>query len=382
MRFHNKTPNPPEIVHGMRIFVQRDLAQPSRFISKGEGDFVLKNYGQHRSKYINMLTAAVTLNPQGVKTVKHFGLKNLSSFLILCLIMGSVSALRGQTVQARTAAQKISSNAESKPGEWFKIEQVADKVWCIDDHGADNMYLVEGRDKALFIDTGTGAAKLRDCLKSITKLPIIVVNTHGHPDHAGGNFQFEKVYAHAMDFEMIRRFNQKEERKNVVQNMLRGSTVPESLVLKDSDDQKPATLVPVKQGYVFDLGQRKLEVIEVPGHTMGSICLLDSKNKILFTGDNDNLLVWLFLDGCAPLESYLQTLQKLNQRSKEFDILMPGHGLPIDKAFIGEQITCAQNILDGSCTGKPYKSFAGNGLICSYKRAGIAYNPDNLRAKK
>jgi glyoxylase-like metal-dependent hydrolase (beta-lactamase superfamily II) len=253
--------------------------------------------------------------------------------------------------------------AEAKPDSRFKAKLVAEKVWCIDDKGADNFYLVEGKDKALLIDTGTGAGHLKEYLVSLTKLPIIVANTHGHPDHAGGNFEFDQVYAHPADFEMIQKYGNQEKRA--------GNANPKSTVLNS-----------VKQGYQFDLGGRKLEVVEVPGHTKGSICLLDSRHRILFTGDNDNSLVWLFLKECTPLEIYLQTLEKLNQRAGEFETILPGHGIPLDKTFIGDQISCARKILNGTCPGKPYKSFAGDALVCTSGKAAIAFNPENLRQKQ
>jgi hypothetical protein len=61
---------------------------------------------------------------------------------------------------------------------------------------------------------------------------------------------------------------------------------------------------------------------------------------------------------------------------------MPGHGDPLKSAFVAEQIACAQSILDGTCAERPYKSFAGDALVCSYKSASIAYDPKNLRQKK
>ena len=67
---------------------------------------------------------------------------------------------------------------------WFNAKKVADNVWCIEDHGADNMYLVIGSDSTLLIDDGLGAANIRDFVRSLTPLPFSVVITHGHPDHA------------------------------------------------------------------------------------------------------------------------------------------------------------------------------------------------------
>ncbi len=69
------------------------------------------------------------------------------------------------------------------------------------------MYLVIGQDSALLIDTGTGAGNLLECVRTITTLPLIVVNTHGHPDHAGSNYRFEEIYAHSLDFDAIRQFS-------------------------------------------------------------------------------------------------------------------------------------------------------------------------------
>jgi len=272
-------------------------------------------------------------------------------------------------------------SATAQSASWFSVKQVADKVWRIDDHGGDNMYLVEGKDKALLIDAGTGVADLSTCIKSITALPVIVVNTHGHPDHCGSDYQFSEVYAHPLDFEMIASFCNEGFHKGAVQRAEDKSPELAPLLVRDADNFKMPTLLPIQQGFVFSLGNRNLEVIEVPGHTKGSVCLLDAKNKLLFTGDNDNTLVWLFLKDCLPLEIYAQTLQNLMQRSGEFTTLLPGHGEPLDKEFIDEQIICAQNILSGDCKGEPYKTFVDFAKVCYYKRAGIAFNPDNLRVQ-
>jgi hypothetical protein len=69
----------------------------------------------------------------------------------------------------------------------------------------------------------------------------------------------------------------------------------------------------------------------------------------------------------------------LDKRSGEFETLLPGHGGALDKGFIGEHIQCVRSILDGSCRGEPFHTFAGDGLVCRYKRAAIVYNPANLR---
>jgi hydroxyacylglutathione hydrolase len=273
--------------------------------------------------------------------------------------------------------------AETGPKEsWFKATKVADKVWCIDDHGSDNMYLVEGARQALLIDTGLGGTRLGEFVKTLTRLPVVVVNTHGHPDHAGGNYLFRSVYAHPLDFDAIKAVGTKESRRRTLQRMMRGTPTPEMLSLEEATRMPAAELLPVKDGYVFDLGGRKLEVIEQPGHTPGEIVLLDAVNRLLFTGDNDNVLVWLFLPTCRPLEVYLQSLEKLKRRDGEFDTILPGHGTPLPRSFLADEIACVESILDGSCTGEPYQSFAGDGLVCKHGSATVAFDPGNLRLKK
>ncbi len=292
----------------------------------------------------------------------------------------AVSGLLAFFLPAASSSPAPQLNTASES--WFRVTQVAEKVWAIDDHGSDKMYLIEGKDRALLVDTGLGVGDLAGCVQSITRLPVTVVNTHGHPDHAGGNYPFKTVYAHPSDFDGIRPFGSKEYRRKAAQNVLKGSPMMDSVLSEDRESMPAPDLVPVKDGYMFDLGDRKLEVIEVPGHTPGSICILDPVRTLLFAGDNDNQLVWLFLGNSTPLEIYLQSLKKLNARAAEFDTIMPGHGAPLKSGFVAEQIACAQNILDGSCEERPYKSFAGNALLCTYKSASIAYDPKNLRVRK
>ena len=264
---------------------------------------------------------------------------------------------------------------------WFKVKKINEKVWRIFDGDIDNIYLIEGRDSALLIDTGIGAADLNLFLKSITPLPVIIINTHSHPDHSGSNHQFAKVYAHPDDFKMLRFFGTPEMRRNTMK-MMGGSRVPDSLRFQLRDSLYYPALIPIKDGKIFDLGDRKIEVIHVPGHTPGSICLFDQKDKVLYTGDNDNGLVWLHPQDALPLDVYLKSLQKLQRREKEFTTLFPGHGEPIDKSFIGEQIVCVEQIIAGKCVGTPYDSFVGKGLLCGFKRAQIAYDPAKIKSKK
>ncbi len=303
--------------------------------------------------------------------------------------LGLSAILLGAAVaSAQMGGQTAAAPSSGTPGvadspAWFKVQTVAEGVWRIsDDHGAGNAYVVTGTDKALLIDTGTGAADLATCVRSITRLPVTVVNTHGHGDHAGGNFQFETASAHPDAFEMIVRSAGREGHADRIQRVLAESPALEPLLLKAGGDFDQKRLVPVRSGHVFDLGGRKLEVIETPGHTKGDLCLLDAEHKLLFAGDTVNAPTWLFKPYSLPLDVYLETLQRLRQRGGEYETILTGHGDPLDRAFIEEQVVCAESILSGACKAEQYPKRYGDALACSYKRAQIAYDPGRLRAKR
>lgn len=259
---------------------------------------------------------------------------------------------------------------------WFTVKEVGPETWQISDHGADNMYLVAGRDSAMLIDNGLGTADLVSYIRKITSRPLVVVVTHGHPDHAGSDYQFAKVYIHPADSAAAREYNKPDTRSGSASSMTGGNKPADEELYKGKVFN--TSLIPVKEGQIFDLGGRKIEIIFTPGHTPGEIVLLDISNKLLFTGDNNNGLVWLFLNNCMPLHQYLVSLEKEAARMKEFTTILPGHGAPMPSDFINDQISCVKGILDGSLERKPYQSFAGNASVAVSGRASVAFNPSNL----
>lgn len=83
--------------------------------------------------------------------------------------------------------------------EFYNINEIKEGVYHISDLNGICCTLIVGKEKALLFDTGYGIGDLKQVVKSITELPIIVVNSHGHLDHMGGNYQFEETYIHEDD---------------------------------------------------------------------------------------------------------------------------------------------------------------------------------------
>ena len=73
----------------------------------------------------------------------------------------------------------------------------------------------------------------------------------------------------------------------------------------------------------FDLGGIVLEVLELPGHTAGSIGLWWKEQKLLYVGDAVNCFVWLFLPEAENLSVYTNTLKKV--RALPFEKMIQSH---------------------------------------------------------
>ena len=87
---------------------------------------------------------------------------------------------------------------------WFAVQKVASGVWLIAEPGHVNSWLVEGRERAVLIDTGLGIAAIRPVVEGLTRRPVSVVNTHAHFDHVGGNNEFADVAIHELGLAKLR----------------------------------------------------------------------------------------------------------------------------------------------------------------------------------
>jgi glyoxylase-like metal-dependent hydrolase (beta-lactamase superfamily II) len=144
---------------------------------------------------------------------------------------------------------------------------------------------------------------------------------------------------------------------------------------------KPYEIQYIQPGQVFDLGDRQFEVLEIQGHTPGSIGLLNNnKEKLVFAGDSIVATpVWLYLKSSLPLRAYWEALKRIDARKKEFDIIYPGHQpTPLGLEYLSDLIACAEEILAKAGIGERTTTFAGEGLLWTHGKGRIIYNPENL----
>jgi hydroxyacylglutathione hydrolase len=266
--------------------------------------------------------------------------------------------------------------------EWFRVREVGDATWAIDDRGGDIMYLVAGEERCLLMDTGWGVGDLAGLVASLSSLPLTVVNTHGHPDHTFGNGQFAQVYVHAADEAAVRAMPSAEPREWIAENIL-PRPLPVDFRFDTWAVAGAGSLATIRDGHVFDLGGRVLQVISLPGHTPGSICLLDRQARVLFTGDS--VLpgaIWLHLDESLALHQFHENLRRLQGFADAFDTILPAHAdlqaLPLSKSILDDLVVGIGRILTGELVGQEEKTFAGDGLRCDFGSCGIVYRPDRL----
>ena len=87
----------------------------------------------------------------------------------------------------------------------FQILKKTEHVFHINDGSGAFVTLVEGKNRALLVDTSWGIKDLRSLVEKLISVPYTVVNTHGHPDHCYGNFQFDEVLVPEKDVDVYAR---------------------------------------------------------------------------------------------------------------------------------------------------------------------------------
>jgi glyoxylase-like metal-dependent hydrolase (beta-lactamase superfamily II) len=147
-------------------------------------------------------------------------------------------------------------------------------------------YLILGNERGILFDTGMGIGNIQAEVDRLTGLPVVVVNSHCHYDHVGDNYRYAEVWAFDHDGE-IARIERGKTRDECEHYLEPGSytELPQGFD-PSAYEIRPAQVTRRLQHLdTIDLGGRTLTVHHTPGHSPGSICLTDSQDDLLFTGD-------------------------------------------------------------------------------------------------
>ncbi|MCG7854030.1 MAG: MBL fold metallo-hydrolase [Methanosarcinaceae archaeon] len=274
------------------------------------------------------------------------------------------------------------------------IVQMDEQTWrIIDGFGKGTIYsfLLCGTKQAILIDTGMGFTDMKSITDELTSLPVSVVNTHGHLDHIARNYQYETAYLHPADEAVFLQHSAYDYRCFLLEGLLTEAKLPKWLLELPivREQAKKFCTIPAKEnrrplsdGMLLDLGGRTLEVICSPGHTPGSVCLLDIERRQLFSGDtvcDEGVL--LHLDHSNSVETFKESILRLKAASERFGPIWPAHhALPLDHSWLDEYITCADQIIAGTAETVQTSSAIGSGLSTKFGRIGLVYRPDNILA--
>lgn len=206
------------------------------------------------------------------------------------------------------------------------IVKISDYFWMIEENGVRS-FLFEGDKRAMLIDTGFGTLQIHEIVKGLTSLPVFLINTHTDKDHTGCNRDFKPVYMHPAEMDHYK-------------NLL-----PEGCRMED--------VRPLWEGDIIDLGRWRFEVILTPGHTPGSIMLLEREKRMLVSGDViQDGDIFMFGMG-RNMAAFQCSLEKMIAMSDAFDSIWPSHGsCPLAADIIPDILKGARDTAAGKIPGQ------------------------------
>lgn len=231
-------------------------------------------------------------------------------------------------------------------------------------------WLVLGNEKAVLIDALQDTILLHEMVTSLTQLPLEVIITHGHPDHAGKGLRTfmehgVPVYIHPDDRSLLQK-----------RNLFTSVETEQMLSLTD--------------GMQFELGNRTLEILECAGHTPGSVCIMDYDRQEVFTGDAiGSGDFWMQLEESLEMHAFVENLLHLKQNlvGMKDMIIYPGHidqqTCQMGMQYIDDVLhICSKLCADGACGEAGEMDLGGTKLL--YRAIGygqlhmMLYNPEKL----
>ncbi len=270
--------------------------------------------------------------------------------------------------------------------EFFQCEKITPNITLISDLVGVHAFLIEGSQKAALLDTCNGIGNLKSLVESLTALPLDVICTHGHVDHAGGTYGFERVYLNEKDFELVKYHTDLEFRIRDSAVFLGQGTIPR----EDFLPQRSNGYENLVDGQVFDLGGITLEAVAFPGHTQGMVAILVRELRILLLGDGCNSRTFMFLPDSTSIEAYKQSLQRLLDRYGDlFDTVWFSHG-PYrgSKQIVKESIELCGEIMAGTTDNLPFEFMGMTGCLAKAalpdgsradgNQSNIVFNPDRI----
>lgn len=183
----------------------------------------------------------------------------------------------------------------------MKITKFADNLYILDNDRVRE-FLITGKDKAVLIDTGFPEDNIKEEISRITDKPVTVILTHSHPDHTGGIDSFDDCYIHKNEIQYIK-------------------------------NKKVKT---IEEGTIISAGGYNFEIILLPGHTRGSIALLDKDKKLLISGDSIQTGPIFMFDEQSDINTLIKSTEYIKDNYIDYiETILPSHNkYPLTKEYI------------------------------------------------
>lgn len=261
---------------------------------------------------------------------------------------------------------------------FFSTDKLSDSVTRIHGMGGELCYLIEGNERALLIDGLTGVGSLKAFVRELTELPVMMAATHGHIDHVGAAWEYGEVFINPDDIALMYTPHHSEPAGRLGFASAPSFTgEPKRTVptLADVPAPRPVKTYPIYEGDIFDLGGIQIEVIQVPGHTQGTVVFLDRAARVVYSGDACNANTLLCLPGSTTIEEYKESLLHFKTFQKDFDVMYGGHGAAaVPNTIIDDGIAMCERILAGTDESVETPAIDGGTAFLGSAR-GINYFP-------
>lgn len=250
------------------------------------------------------------------------------------------------------------------------VFEIGLNTYRLESLGRINCYLMYGSERGILIDCGFGLEPIKPVIDKLCPVPYDVCITHADGDHIGAFYEWEKVWLHPADNDLaydlehvnFQRFTGMHTTLNPM--LLRESNDepndyyqmeelnPVKLTLEDYPE-----LLPLTDGQIFDLGGgRKVTVLSVPGHTMGSTVYIDNVTRSLYSGDAISAASDIKL--ITATAGYHNMERLLQEYGDQFDRIYPAHtgigpgavnmNYSLPKRIISDYMDICKSIVDGT----------------------------------